>query len=77
MSESHALQGRRHKLEAGCRRVSDKALKALRRTLKEKTRRTLGVSLCSLMSGLSKTLLGWRSYYCLSEVPIPLQELEK
>lgn len=59
------------------RRVSDKALKALRCTLKEKTRRTLGVSFRSLMSGLSKTLLGWRSYYGFSEVPTPLQELEK
>jgi RNA-directed DNA polymerase len=59
------------------RRVSDKALKALRCTLKEKTRRTLGVSFRSLMSGLSKTLLGWRSYYGFSEVPTPLEELEK
>ena len=59
------------------RRVSDKALKALRCTVKQKTRRTLGVSFRSLMSGLSKTLLGWRSYYGFSEVPTPLQELEK
>jgi RNA-directed DNA polymerase len=59
------------------RRVSDKALKALRLTVKQKTRRTLGVSFRSLMSGLSKTLLGWRSYYGFSEVPTPLQELEK
>jgi hypothetical protein len=28
-------------------------------------------------AGLSKTLLGWRSYYGFSEVPTPLQELEK
>jgi RNA-directed DNA polymerase len=59
------------------RRVSDKALKALRCTLKQKTRRTLGVSFRSLMSDLSKFLLGWRSYYGFSEVPTPLQELEK
>ena len=59
------------------RRVSDKALKALRRTVKQKTRRTLGVSFRSLVSGLSKTLLGWRSYYGFGEVPTPLQELEK
>jgi RNA-directed DNA polymerase len=59
------------------RRVSDKALKALRCTVKQKTRRTLGVSFRSLMSGLSKTLLGWRSYYGFSEVPTPLQEMEK
>jgi hypothetical protein len=59
------------------RRVSDKALKALRWTVKQKTRRTLGVSFRSLMYGLSKTLLGWRSYYGFSEVPSPLQELEK
>src|SRR5918999_33924 len=59
------------------RRVSDKALKALRCTVKQKTRRTLGVSFCSLLSGLSQTLLGWRSYYGFSEVPSPLQEVEK
>jgi len=59
------------------RRVSNKALKALRCTVKQKTRRTLGVSFRSLLSGLSKTLTGWRSYYGFSEVPTPLQELEK
>ena len=59
------------------RRVSDKALKALRLTVKQKTRRTLGVSFRSLISGLNKTLLGWRSYYGFGEVPSPLQELEK
>ena len=32
---------------------------------------------CPQRSGLSKTLLGWRSYYGFSEVPSPLQELEK
>jgi len=59
------------------RRVSDKALKALRSTVKQRTRRTLGVSFRSLLSGLSKTLLGWRSYYGFSEVPNPLREVEK
>jgi len=59
------------------RRVSDKALKALRWTLKQKTRRTLGVSFRSLIEGLGKTLRGWRSYYGFSEVPTPLQDLEK
>ena len=59
------------------RRVSDKALKALRLTVKQKTRRTMGVSFRSLISGLNKTLLGWRSYYGFGEVPSPLQELEK
>ena len=55
------------------RRVSDKALKALRWTLKQKTRRTLGVSFRSLIEGLGKTLRGWRSYYGFSEVPNPLR----
>ncbi|HWN42409.1 MAG TPA: group II intron reverse transcriptase/maturase [Thermoanaerobaculia bacterium] len=59
------------------RRVSDKALKALRGTVKQKTRRTLGVSFRSLMSGLGKTLRGWWSYYGFNEVPSPLQEVEK
>jgi len=59
------------------RRVSDKALKALRSTVRQKTGRTLGVSFRRLMSDLSKSLLGWRSYYGFSEVPTPLQELEK
>jgi RNA-directed DNA polymerase len=59
------------------RRVSDKTLKALRWTVKQKTRRTMGVSFRSLVTSLSKTLLGWRSYYGFNEVPSPLQELEK
>ncbi len=59
------------------RRVSDKALKALRSLVKQKTRRTLGVSFRSLLYGLRKTLLGWRSYYGFGEVPSPLQEVEK
>lgn len=59
------------------RRVSDKALKALRWTVKQKTRRTLGVGFRSLVTGLSKTLRGWWSYYGFSEVPTPLQEMEK
>jgi RNA-directed DNA polymerase len=59
------------------RRVSDKALKALRWTVKQKTHRTMGVSFRSLISGLNKTLLGWRSYYGFGEVPSPLQEVEK
>lgn len=59
------------------RRVSDKALKALRVTVKQKTCRTLGVGFRSLMSGLGKTLRGWWSYYGFSEVPSPLQDLEK
>jgi RNA-directed DNA polymerase len=59
------------------RRVSDKALKALRWTVKQKTRRTLGISFRSLVYSLGKTLRGWLSYYGFSEVPSPLQELEK
>lgn len=54
------------------RRVSDKALKALRWTVKQKTCRTMGVGFRSLISGLNKTLLGWRSYYGFGEVPSPL-----
>lgn len=48
------------------RRVSDKALKALRETVKQKTRRTMGVSFRSLLSGLNKTLLGWRRTMALA-----------
>lgn len=59
------------------RRVSEKALNALRGMVKQKTRRTLGVSFRSLLSSLRKTLLGWRSYYGFSEVPSPLREVEK
>jgi RNA-directed DNA polymerase len=59
------------------RRVSDKSLKALRWMVKQKTRRTMGVSFRSLLSGLSKSLIGWRSYYGFTEAPSPLQEVEK
>jgi RNA-directed DNA polymerase len=59
------------------RRVSAKALKALRWTVKQKTCRMLGVGFRSLVTGLSKPLRGWWSYYGFSEVPTPLQEMEK
>ena len=45
--------------------------------MKQKTIRTLGVSFRSLLLGLGKTLRGWWSYYGFSEVPSPLQEIEK
>jgi hypothetical protein len=75
LSVSRRHPGRRRQTRRSLRRALGGRPRGC--TLKEKTRRTLGVSFRSLMSGLSKTLLGWRSYYGFSEVPTPLEELEK
>jgi RNA-directed DNA polymerase len=59
------------------RRVSDKALRALRWKLKRMTSRTRGVSFGRLMADLRGALLGWLAYFGFGEVPTPLQEFEK
>lgn len=59
------------------RRVSDKALRALRHRVKHLTRRTRGRSLHRILAELRRMLLGWRAYFGFGEVPSPLKELEK
>ncbi len=58
------------------RRVSPKALKALRRRVKRLTRRTRGRSLQQVIRDLHKYLRGWLAYYGFTECPSPLRELE-
>jgi len=59
------------------RRVSEKALKALRWKVKRVTRRTRGRPLYWILRDLRKTLLGWRAYFGFGEVPSPLRDLDK
>ena len=59
------------------RRVSEKALKALRWKVKRVTRRTRGRTLYWILRDLRKALLGWRAYFGFGEVPSPLRDLDK
>ena len=59
------------------RRVSDKALRALRQRVKCLTRRTRGRTLFQIIAELRRMLLGWRAYFGFGEVPSPLVDLEK
>lgn len=59
------------------RRVSAKALRALRLRVKHLTRRTRGRSLRRIIDELRRMPLGWRAYFGFGEVPSPLKDLEK
>jgi RNA-directed DNA polymerase len=59
------------------RRVSEKALKALRWKVKRLTRRTRGRSFHWIMGEVRALLMGWKAYFGYGEVPSPLKEVEK
>ncbi|MCP5013352.1 MAG: group II intron reverse transcriptase/maturase [Aestuariibacter sp.] len=58
-------------------KVSDKALKKLKATIKLLSRRTRGHTLLQVIADLKKTLLGWKAYFGIAEVLSPLRELDK
>jgi hypothetical protein len=58
------------------RRVSEKALKALRWKLKRLTRRTRGRSLRRIIDELRELLFGCLAYFDFGKVPSPLRDLE-
>ncbi len=58
-------------------KVSNKALKKLKSTIRTLSRRTRGHSIRQVISELRKSLLGWKAYFDIAEVLSPLKDLDK
>lgn len=58
------------------RRVSLKAVKALKQRVRAITRRTRGRSMAQIVSELRKYLIGWKLYYGIAQVRSMLRELD-
>lgn len=58
-------------------KVSDKAIRTLKVTIRGLSRRTRGHSLFRIIAELKKTLLGWKAYFAVSEVLSPLRDVDK
>jgi len=58
-------------------KVSDKALKKLKATIKVLSRRTRGHTLLQVIAEIRKSLLGWKAYFDIAEVLSPLRNLDK
>jgi len=58
------------------RRVSDKALKALKDEVRQRTCRTRGVSLPRVVHDLQQYLNGWYAYFRVAEAQAPFKELD-
>lgn len=58
-------------------KVSDKAIRKLKATIRDLSRRTRGHSLFTIIAELKKSLLGWKAYFAVSEVLSPLRDVDK
>ena len=61
-----------YRFEAGMRRVRDKSLQGFKDKIREKTRRTSGVSLAQTIAALTPIIRGWYGYFkhaCRREFP--------
>ena len=58
-------------------KVSDKAIRKLKTTIRDLSRRTRGHSLFTIIAELKKSLLGWKAYFAVSEVLSPLRDVDK
>jgi group II intron reverse transcriptase/maturase len=58
-------------------KVADKAINTLKERVRVLTRRTRGTSIGSLVAELKVSLLGWKAYFGIAEVPSPLREIDK
>lgn len=58
-------------------KVSDKALRKLRSTMKDMSRRKRGHSINQLVAEMKLTLLGWKAYFSIAEVLSPLRDMDK
>lgn len=59
------------------RAISDKAMKALKDTVRRLTQRTRGYSINQIVAELRPALLGWKAYFGFAEIHSPLVELDK
>ena len=58
-------------------KVSDKAIRKLKDTVRGLSRRTRGHSFFTIIAELKKSLLGWKAYFDISEVLSPLRDVDK
>lgn len=58
-------------------KVSEKANRKLKVTIRELSRRTRGHSLLTIITQLRETLLGWKAYFGIAEVLSPLRDIDK
>ncbi len=63
---------RGHKLK-----VSEKALKKVKHTVRKLCRRTRGRSIYQIIADLKKSLLGWKAYFGIAQVKSPQRDLDK
>ena len=59
------------------RKVSEPAIKKLKRNVRAITRRTRGRNIQTIINELSKYLLGWRAYFGFAQVKSPIIDLDK
>src|SRR3954454_17336552 len=62
--------------DGGERRIAPKALDAFKTRIRERTRRTRGLSLVQVIEELSPYLMGWRGYFGFCQTPRVLTNLE-
>lgn len=58
-------------------KVADKAIDRLKAQVRVLTRRTRGRRLADIVAELRDTLLGWKAYFGIAEVPSPLRDVDK
>lgn len=58
-------------------KVSEKAIRKLKTTIRGLSRRTRGHSIFTIIAELRKSLLGWKAYFDISEVLSPLRDVDK
>jgi len=58
------------------RSLAPQTIKRFKKRIRELTRRTRGISLASMVEGLSRYLIGWRGYFGFCETPSVLRDLD-
>jgi len=58
-------------------KVSEKAIRKLKTTIRGLSRRSRGHSIFTIIAELRKSLLGWKAYFDISEVLSPLRDVDK
>ncbi len=61
---------------APLRQIAAKALAQVTERIRERTRRTLGVSVPQWIAPLARDLIGWRGYFGFCQTPLVLRNLD-